>query len=461
MWRLQALRRPPQGLENICKIASIFCAMITRNRIKVSEKQAALIWKQLAGKELISTEGKLVNVIYPGRTNGDSGPDFQDVVIAIRSRLVKGDVEVHVESSDWYRHRHHADPEYNNVILHVVMWHDCGSATLLQNGNEVPVICLAMALRQQAYLLPYRLLCFRILDHLNRHTIKEILNRAGEQRFRQKAMHFGAELRQKEAGQVLFRGIMRALGYAKNTRPFENLAGRLPLSYIECRKGVALKQALLLGAAGLLPSQRWQGEFAGEKEIQELEQLWQSTDKRMETMSQGDWSFSHIYPNNSPVRRIIALSHLLERYSERKLLIGILQLVKEASRFGGHRVLERGLTVACDGYWLDHFDFDVTSRTRSSAVLGYSRVSEIIVNVVLPFAYAWGELTMDPKLAENAVELYCNYPRLSENCLTYHMKGQLGLGESFDLTACHRQGLIHIFKNYCCEGRCGQCPLVR
>lgn len=435
--------------------------MIARNRIKLSEKQVALIWKQLVGKERISTEGKLVNVIYPGRANGDSGPDFQDAVIAIRSHLVKGDVEVHVESSDWYRHGHHDDAAYNNVILHVVIWHDCSSATSLQSSKIVPVLCLADMLRYQAYLLPYRLPCFRILDHLDMNNIKKVLNNEGEKRFKQKAKYFQAQLKEEMTGQVLFRGIMRALGYSKNTRPFEDLASRVPLNYIECKKGVALKQALLMGTAGLLPSQRWQGKFTGEEEVQKLEQLWQSTNKKIETMKQGDWSFSHIYPNNSPVRRIIALSYLLQRYSEKKLLASMLQLVKEAPRLGGHRVLERGLSVDCDGYWLDHFDFGVTSKTRRSAILGNSKISEIIVNVVLPFAYSWGELTVDPKLTENAIELYRDYPKVSKNCLTYHMKEQLGLRESFNLTACHKQGLIYIFKNYCCEGRCGQCPLIR
>jgi hypothetical protein len=70
--------------------------MITRNRIKFSEKQAALIWQQVAGRELTSTEDELVSVIYPGRTNGDNGPDFRDAVIVNKSRLTKGDVEVHV-----------------------------------------------------------------------------------------------------------------------------------------------------------------------------------------------------------------------------------------------------------------------------------------------------------------------------------------------------------------------------
>ena len=434
--------------------------MITRNRIKFSEKQAALIWQQVVGKELTSSEDTLVSVIYPGRINGDNGPDFRDAVIVNNSHLTKGDIEVHVKSSDWYSHEHHTDAEYNNVILHVVMWHDCNSATLLQSGKPVPMLCLAKALRHQAYLLPYLLPCFQTLDHMDRQALRKLLNTAGEERFKQKAMHFQAELKQEEAGQVLFRGIMKALGYAKNTKPFEDLADRMPLNSIESREGVALKQALLLGTAGLLPSQRWQGKFAKEKEAQELEQIWQSAGKKVKTMKEGDWNLSHIYPNNSPVRRIVAQSYLLERYSEGKLLTGILQLVKEAPLPGGHRVLENGLTVAGDGYWRDHFDFDARSKTKISALLGNSKAGEIAVNVILPFAFSWGELANEAKLTENAIELYRNYPRLAENCITQHMKKQLGFEEPFDLAACHQQGLIHVFKNYCREGRCPQCPLA-
>jgi len=150
--------------------------MITRNRIKFSEKQAVLIWQQAVGRELTSSEDEIFSVIYPGRTNGDNGPDFRDAVIANKFHLMKGDVEVHVKSSDWYSHKHHADAEYNNVILHVVTWHDCNSATLLQNGKPVPVLCLAKALQHQAYLLPYQLPCFQILDHVDRQSLGKRLN---------------------------------------------------------------------------------------------------------------------------------------------------------------------------------------------------------------------------------------------------------------------------------------------
>ncbi len=448
--------------------------MITRNRIKFSEKQAALIWQQMVGKELTSTEDELVSVIYPGRINGDSGPDFRDAVIVNKFHVTKGDVEVHVKSSDWYSHKHHADAAYNNVILHVVMWHDCNSATLLQSGKPIPVLYLAKALRHQAYLLPYQLPCFQILDRIDRQTLGKLLNAAGEERFKQKVMHFQNEILRPalsalsagaEAEQVLFRGIMRALGYAKNTKPFEDLADRIPLNSIESREGLTLKQALLVGTAGLLPSQRRPGKFAKEKEVQELERIWQSVGKKVKTMRESDWNFSHIYPNNSPVRRIVAQSYLLERYCEKKLLAGILQLVKDAPLPGGHHVLENGLTVTGDGYWRNHFDFDVRSKTKIphikyGAPLGNSKAGEIAVNVILPFAFSWGKMFNEPELMKKAVELYNSYPKLADNEITRHMIKQLCLEGLPDSTACHQQGLIHIFRNYCREGRCSECPLA-
>ncbi len=126
----------------------------------------------------------------PGRINGDNGPDFRDAVIMNKLHLTKGDVEVHVRSSDWYNHEHHTDAAYNNVILHVAMWHDCNSATLLQSGKPVPLLCLAKALRHQAYLLPYTLPCFRILDHTAGQTLAKILNTAGEERFKRRQCIF-------------------------------------------------------------------------------------------------------------------------------------------------------------------------------------------------------------------------------------------------------------------------------
>ncbi len=432
--------------------------MVTRKRIKISEEQIALRWQRLLGKKLTTEESEQLKVIYPGRVNGDNGPDFRDAVIIVNeSNLVKGDVEIHVKSSDWYSHGHHRDPEYNRVILHVVAQHDGSSATLMQNGQSVPVLCLSHNLQHKAY---HRLPCFQIRKRGDKQTLRELLNIAGEERFRQKTESFQVELQRGEAKQVLWKSMMRALGYSKNMKPFEELAGRVPLSFleeVESGESLLLRQAWLLGVAGLLPCQRTRGEFSEEKETRELEQTWQAVGRGTKAMSLNDWHLSHIYPNNSPVRRIIAQSHLLQRYHRDGLLQGMLRLVRETPLLAGYSWLEDGLTVFSEGYWQDHHDFGL--KTKKSALLGHSKAAEIVVNVILPFAFAWGEVANEPELKERAISFYSYYPKLAENELTRHMTRQLCLEDNAALSACCQQGLIHIFRNYCREGKCCECPL--
>ena len=89
----------------------------------LSESQIIKVWQhQLLDRTGLVTEGgELIGIVYPGRINDDRGPDFRDAVIATSGGLINGDIEVHVKSSDWQAHRHHQDPAYNRVILHVVM----------------------------------------------------------------------------------------------------------------------------------------------------------------------------------------------------------------------------------------------------------------------------------------------------------------------------------------------------
>ena len=76
-------------------------AIYTRKRIKFSESQLLLVWQRLLGKKLITEEGKQMKMIYSGRISANDGPDFRDAVMVVNeSDTVKGDVEIHVKSSD-------------------------------------------------------------------------------------------------------------------------------------------------------------------------------------------------------------------------------------------------------------------------------------------------------------------------------------------------------------------------
>ena len=63
-------------------------------------------------------------------------PISSNAKIKIDGQLWVGNVEIHDRSSDWYRHGHETDENYNNVVLHVVRMADCPVETA--SGRTLP-----------------------------------------------------------------------------------------------------------------------------------------------------------------------------------------------------------------------------------------------------------------------------------------------------------------------------------
>jgi hypothetical protein len=116
--------------------------------------------------------------------------------------------------------------------------------------------------------------------------------------------------------------------------------------------------------------------------------------------------------------------------------------------------------VNASGYWGHHFDFGLTNRGASPAVLGAGRASDIMVNILLPFSYVWARSNNRPELATAALDAYHHYPRLADNALLRHMRSQLQIGHRTINSACRQQGLLHVYRTLCTQGRCQCCPLV-
>jgi len=95
------------------------------------------------GREMLTEDGQTLNILYSGRTNDEPGGDFKDALIEIAGRQLQGNIEVHIHSRDRQAHGHHRDAAYNNVVLHVVLWHDLGDMTFQENGRRVSQIALA------------------------------------------------------------------------------------------------------------------------------------------------------------------------------------------------------------------------------------------------------------------------------------------------------------------------------
>lgn len=433
----------------------------TRKRIIITEEQLILVVKQLLGKQLCTNQGEQLKIVYLGKREVNDGPDFQGALILNSSgQLLKGDIEVHIYASDWYHHGHQHNSEYDNVLLHIVAQQHLNSTTRTKNGRLIQILCLPRELYLQPYLMQYfHLPCYQRIKRQDNHFLYSLLNMAGKQRFKQKASLFQTQMRFEKPSHVLFRGMLRALGYSQNMKPFEELARRLPVNFLEQlepREIVYPKQACLLGTAGLLPSQRKATVLHIDHKMDILETIWKTMRKDRISMHEDDWQSSHIYPHNSPISRILALGHIIQRYHKTGFLKGLLELVCKGVHIPGQPSIEKGLMVFGD----KHLQKQISFHVPKTALIGHSKASQIVVNVILPFTFAWSETVCKPVIRKRALDLYLCHRGMADNTITRHMHAQLGLGDSHVFNACQQQGLIHLYKDYCKEGKCSECPLV-
>ncbi len=446
--------------------------MVTRKRVNglkegVSERIVAFIWQYQLVNNLTTDTGEKLKVIFPGRVSSDGGGDFKDGVFAIGNSLVYGDVEVHVKSSDWYAHGHNLNPEYNNVVLHVAMWNDHKSGTVLQCGRTIPVVIIGSRLKRLSRVLydctrPVdisKISCPEVTKYRDIDTFKEMLICAGIKRFDDRVMHFNTALMSRQADEVIFLGVAAAMGYVKNKAQFERLANILINRGLDnfISEDSINRRALLIGTAGLLPSQRLQqgNDVFTDPEVKALEAVWRKN-SRVYNMISTDWNCYRVRPDNYPIRRLVALGCLIDRYRRKGLATGILSLIRKQSEKFTYHDIENGFRLFYDGYWSNHIDFGVAKK-KETAILGRERAREIIINIVLPFTFAWGRFSGEWNLSKKARDIYCNYPGIRENQLTYHMRRQFLNLRAFSLSACQQQGLINIFKTYCRYRNCTEC----
>jgi len=324
---------------------------------------------------------------------------------------------------------------------------------VLQNGRTVPTLslqrCLSGSLLAVRYWSSLNMMpaepCYDALCRLGDDEMGRLLDEAGDERFRLKASRFAASLSQEPPSQVLYQGIMEALGYTRNKEPFQELARRLPLAILEsvCRdKGyqerVALLRALLLSMAGLLP----RGDAR-------MEWVWRCLGDR-EPLSLSRWHLFRVRPENHPARRITGAAHLLARFGDEGIFEGVLRLVGESRCDIGR--LEAGFMVAGEG----------CRSPGRRALIGQSRAREIVVNIALPFAFAWASDNYEASLAETALWLYRIYPKSGENEITRGLVKLMGSKASALVDSARRQqGLIHLDNTFCRPRRCDICPLSR
>ncbi|MCH8066764.1 MAG: DUF2851 family protein, partial [Chloroflexi bacterium] len=439
----------------------------------LSEATLSRLWagQRFPASALVTRQGAPLRVLRPGRRGRGPGPDFRDALIAAPSgRLLRGDVELHVRASDFRRHGHHRDARYNGVVLHVVFEDDDADETLLASGRRVPVVALARWTRRRADELAawlaapqlWREPCHDAVARLGREGVEEALEKLGDLRFRERAASSADLIARHGAGEALYRMLLEGVGYGGESTL--SVAERLSWQELSARLASGegsdvWAEALLLGTAGLLPSQRG-APPAGAHESA-LERCWQASGLASGGGAPPASAISPRRPANHPARRLAGVARLLVRH--RALLDGGAPVADQMAMPSAQLVA--AWTVAANGYWRCHIAPGAAARApgvaakRSpGALIGRSRAIELLTNAVLPWAAAVAEARGESPSA--ATSCFHTLPRPGRYGALAFLEANLKQnGGSLPLNARRQQGLLALYKTECTQGGCGRCPL--
>ena len=368
-----------------------------------------------------------------GQHNFDQGPDFTGAVIRIGDIEWTGNVEIHVKSSDWYKHGHQRDQAYDNIILHVVRQAD--KQVFNTRGEAIPQCelrypenseYLANLLADRTSVCAQRLLGHPELLHDN---WKSILLR---DRMQKKADAIGQLLRLNHNAweQSFYVTLAHNFGFHTNGLPFELLAKQTPLVFLQKHRNSLFQlEAMLYGQSGLLTP-----ETATDDYRQRLLTEYGFLRKKFSlTPVEGRlWKRMRMRPQNFPEVRIAQIAALL--HSTDQLFAKILQ----EDELNKLRAL---FSVSASDYW-------------HNAKIGRSAIDVLLINSVIPYKYAWAQARSQELKMQEALRLLHAIPA-EKNHITDNWK-MLGVAIA---DAADSQTFIHLYQDFCVRHRCLNCEV--
>lgn len=398
-------------------------------------------------KHLYTRCGKAIVIKNQGKYHHDAGPDFNHAELIINGLHWSGSVEIHIKSSDWYRHQHDKDPNYQNVILHVV-W-ECDVEVFHSDGTEIPVLELKNrvlpavleryeVLRQSLHHIP----CAGFIRHVDPVLRQQMIVRCGEERITEKAFKCLKDLEHQSPDwdTLLFRMMLRSFGLPVNSEAFEWLAERLPLKGLMKLGELYKVEALILGSAGFL-NHKHSDEYAKGlyHEYKYLQKLYP-----IEPIPVHQWKFLRMRPASFPVFRLAqfaALVCLRPRF------------FSELYENPDPQVLNGLLDTHTSEYWQTHYRFGISTKYHSTQP-GTQLKNNLLINAMAPVLYAYGMYHQNEQVKNNALSLL---KKLSPEDNKY-----IRIWRNFSIEiqdALTTQGLLHLTKNYCFVKQCLSCGI--
>lgn len=412
-------------------------------------------------RRLTTSDGQRVEIVQTGWWNREGGADFRDAAVRFAERVLRhGDIELHLDAGDWVRHGHHRDPAYNGVVLHVAL---AGSAPArLECGALIPTVELGSQLAESAGVLMARLpprawtgservahpgACAARLSGLAPGAVRGLLREAGRHRLSLKASRLARQWRRDGPMQTLWEAVAEGLGYRENQVAFRLLARKARARPATKMSSIG-REAWLFGLAGFLPRfevASWRGE--GRDHAMVLWREWWTMAGSPGTAPVPDhlWQRGRCRPANHPHRRVGALA----------AVGGALRRLLAALKRGDLEGFTLGLVGLRHEYFERHAALGSEPAPARLALIGESRVRDLVVNVAAPWILA--------QRGGSAPALEALPASQPNRLLRIAAERLLGGGAGAFRPACalEQQGLLHIYHGFCATDAtdCGACPM--
>ncbi len=405
------------------------------------------------GREFRTTTGQLVRIVQFGVWNREAGPDFADAAVSVDGgeQLLHGPIEFDMDVRDWERHGHSTNPEYEPVILHVFTQtgtsHFFTRTAAHRNVLQIIVSPAWIAGSEVPNPLPEAKLgrCSGPLSELPEEKVCDVLMAAAQYRLRRKA---SALMRLREShgqDEALYQALATTLGYKSNKLPFTLLAQRLPLRFLSKSRDEI--EALLFGVSGFLPGTDF-NEYDGSTRDY-LCGLWEKWwTRRCEfsrlALAPGMWRLSGQRPANHPQRRLAALAQIVRHWSR-------IRALAEAPE---PRRIQDFFARLTDPYWDFHYTLSSKPSGGPMALVGESRVLEMLLNVFLPLA-----AFHDEKHWATYRELTAPFTNRRVETAATRLFGGSERREELLKSAAIQQGLLQVYEDFCLQDAsdCAHC----
>ncbi|SFE12243.1 Protein of unknown function [Chitinophaga sp. CF118] len=405
------------------------------------------IWKfrLFTQSGLTTLDGQPLQILHPGIHNNHAGPDFTAARIRIDQTLWAGNIELHLKTSDWYRHRHQHNQQYENVILHVVFNNDVkelttGGIPCIELQQFVPKMLFErfIRLRESADLVP----CGKMAARVPYIIWEKWKERLLAERLERKANRLQSWLlcNRYNWEEVCYWAVAESFGLPVNGEAFLQLAQSLPYNLLmRHQQSIFHLEALLFGQAGML-----EGNFKDEYPLRlQQEYNYMRHKYQLQPLSGYLWKWLRMRPSSFPTIRIACLAALLQKGSH--LFSKILE-TNDLARF------EQLISVQPSLYWQQHYRFDVPARNVRNP--GLKAAQSVLINSVLPLLYLYGQEKMKYCYQEKAID-FMNLLPAEENRVIREW-GELGVKAK---SAQDSQALLQLKNNYCQEKKCLQCAI--